>query len=44
MKEWSELGPQQKRAKTQKIYDEIKKTAEERNVAPEKMVGGLLRR
>ena len=44
IKRWGSLGPQQKRAISQKLFDELKRTAEERQVAPVKLVGGLLRR
>ena len=43
-KPWDELGTRQKRAKNQKAFDEVKKLAASRNVEPEKVVGGLLRR
>ena len=44
MKDWASLGPQQKRAKTENLYQELKRTAEARQVSPVKLVGSLLRR
>ena len=44
MKEWEDLGPHQKRKETQKIFDEIKKTAQARKVEPVRLVGTMLRR
>ena len=44
MKRWQDLGPQQKRAKSQKLFDELKRTAKTRQISPVKLVGGLLRR
>ena len=44
MKDWDQLGTQTRRRETQKAFDELKKTADARNVDPEKLAGGILRR
>ena len=44
LKPWCELKPQMKRRLTQKAFEEVKKVAEKRDVEPEQVVGGLLRR
>ena len=44
MKDWDQLGTQQRRRETQKAFDELKRTADVRNVQPEKLAGGILRR
>ena len=43
-KMWEELGPQQKRKQSQKLFDELKKVSETRGVEPVRMVGNLLHR
>ena len=39
---WDSLGPHQKRLQSQKVYDELKKTASARNIEPERLTGTLL--
>ena len=43
-KDWDKLGSQQKRKESQRVYDELKKTSEARNVEPVQLVGNLLHR
>ena len=44
LKAWDKLKPRQKRNESQEAFQAVKKTAVVRNVEPEKLVGGLLRR
>ena len=44
LKPWCQLKPQMKRKLTQKPFDDVKQIADERNVEPKQVVGGLLRR
>ena len=44
LKPWCELKPQMKRRLTQNAFEEVKKVAEKRDVEPQQVVGGLLRR
>ena len=44
LKDWDSLGPLQKRRQSQKAFDEMKKSAEIRNVEPERLAGNLLHR
>ena len=44
MKEWDSLGPHQKRKQSQRVFDELKKTANARKVEPERLAGTLLHR
>ena len=44
LKDWDSLGPQQKRKKSQRLMDELRKTSNERNVDPIMMAGSLLHR
>ena len=44
LKEWDQLGPQQKRKKSQVLFNELKRTSETRVVHPVRMVGSLLHR
>ena len=44
LKAWDKLKPRQKRNESQEAFEAVKKTADVRNVEPEKLVGGLLRR
>jgi hypothetical protein len=43
-KNWQDLGPRQKKRKSQKVFDELKKTAASGGVAPVQIVGSLLHR
>ena len=43
-KAWGDLGQGRKRIETQGIMDEIKKTADARNVEPVKLIGTILHR
>ena len=43
-KDWDQLGPQQKRKKGQKLFDELNRTAKKRKIEPVRMVGSLLQR
>ena len=44
MKDWTSLGPHQKRRESQRAFDELKKVASARNVEPEIVAGSLLHR
>ena len=44
IKEWENLGQDRKRKVTQKVVDELSKTAQERRMEPEKLVGAILKR
>ena len=44
IKEWESLGQDRKRKVTQKVVDEVTKTAQERRMEPEKLVGAILKR
>ena len=41
---WDSLGPHQKRLQSQKVFDELKKTASARNIEPARLTGTLLHR
>ena len=43
-KKWEDLGSDRKRKVTQKVYDELEKTAEDRRIEPAQLAGSLLHR
>jgi hypothetical protein len=43
-KSWENLGQERKRSETQKIVDELQKTAQARNVEPIRLIGTVLHR
>ena len=43
-KPWDSLGPHQKRMQSQKVFDELKRTATARDIDPGRLTGTLLHR
>ena len=43
-KSWNDLGSDRKRKVSQKVYDQLEKTADERGIEPSQFAGTLLRR
>ena len=44
LKSWESLGPHQKRMQSQKVFDELRKTATARDIDPGRLTGTLLHR